>query len=158
MFLKLIFKKISKNNKSRTNSGFSLIEIMMVIAIFVFVASFGLLASMDMYRGYTYRYERNAISSVLQKARGRAIANINQSNYGVHLDSSGYTLFQGSVYNPADSHNENFPMGKTITLSGLSDVVFQQLGGEPVTPGSITLNDGVSMSTITINSEGGIIW
>src|SRR3954466_3570125 len=88
--------------------GFTLIEILVVTAIFAVIISLGLLMSMETFRGTTFRSERDTMVGVLQKARSRAMANIKQSQWGVHYQMSDhtYTIFKGSTYIPGASANE----------------------------------------------------
>lgn len=142
-----------------------MIEIILVIAIVGVLATIGLWTSMDSYRGYSYRSERDNLVSALQKARMDSMTNINAAQHGVHLTASNYTVFQGTDY---ASRNPSFdrvitPSG-AITLSGSPalprDVVFDQLSGSVAAAmaGTITITDGARSTAITINNEGHISW
>lgn len=121
------------------------------------IAGLGLFVSMDFYRGYAFRAERSKAVSILEKARSKALNNINQSPHGVKFESGHYILFQGPSSASA-SVSENISIQGSVVFSGLSEIAFEQLSGTPNATGSITLSDIGKNTTIYINSEGGIEW
>jgi prepilin-type N-terminal cleavage/methylation domain-containing protein len=136
------------------SSGFTLIEIIIVIAIFGALLALGLFMSMDAYRGFSFRSERSTIVSLLQKARSRAMNNSNQTPWGVCYQSGNYVIFQGL----ACTTGETIPAGPAATTTGLlAGVVFSQLSGTTTAATITVLQDGRS-STISTNNEGTIIW
>ena len=58
-------------------------EIIIVIAMFGALLALGLFMSMDAYRGFSFRSEEDTVVSLLQKARSRAMNNMNQTPWGV---------------------------------------------------------------------------
>jgi len=150
----------------RRQSGFALVEILLVLGILVLIAGLGLLMSMDVYRSYARRSERDAIVSVLQRARSRALANVSQSTWGACYSGSEYIVFRGATYanaqadvrvsaNPAIIITDtSAPKKFACTDGGIS---FMQLTGDASST-SMTIKQGVSTSTISTNLEGTIIW
>lgn len=141
--------------------GFSLVEFLVAMGIMVLILSFGLFFSLDSYREYSFRAERDLAVSVLQKARSKSVANVNQQPHGVHVDAAGgkYVIFQGSIYNPSDSENLEFPF---IYLApdhaGMNDVLFNQLDGSVNIPQAWHFSQGLNSSDVTANTEGQISW
>lgn len=140
------------------NHGFTLVEIIIVLGILFLMAGFGLFMSMDFYRSYAFRYEENLAVSLLQKARSRAMANVNQTAHGVHFGVSDYTLFEGSTYDAGASTNQNIPINSGIATSGLVNVVFNQLKGDSTTTGDIIISGQSQTASISINTEGAILY
>jgi hypothetical protein len=98
--------------------------------------------------------------STLQKARSRAMNNVEQTKHGVHIENEldYYFIFKGDTYNPNDSTNEKIPREEKIILSGLTNIVFKQLSGN-ANEGNITLTDtGGKQKTIIISENGLIDW
>jgi hypothetical protein len=121
--------------------------------------TFGLIFGVDFYKTYSFDAERNTILSVLQKARSRALNNINQSPHGVSFQSNNYVIFQGASYASRDlNYDQAIPKNPAINASGLSETVFQQLSGEVQSGGDIVLDNGKRTSIISINNEGRINW
>lgn len=153
-------------------SGFTLIEIIIVIALLGLIFGLTTFIGMDTYQGSSFRNDRDALIGVLQRARNQSMNNTclggctNSVQHGVHITMGSYIIFQGSSYatrNPAV--DEIIPSGPHMNIipGGFDDVIFSQLSGEAITVPSgiwtLTLSDGtVHTSTITINSAGQITW
>ena len=67
----------------KSDKGFTFIEILVVIAILGTLFAIGLLMSMEAYRGYSRRSDRDILVSALERARSSALANTNQQEWGV---------------------------------------------------------------------------
>jgi prepilin-type N-terminal cleavage/methylation domain-containing protein len=148
---------VFKNTGLQT--GFTLVEILVVIGIFTLIMSLGLFLSMDFYRTFSFNYERNLLVASLQAARSRALANINESPHGLHFDSSGYIIFEGASFNPADPKNQNVPTSYKISVSGPNDIIFSQLSADVGSDISLSISGSAhSPVLISINREGGIEW
>ena len=134
-------------------------EILVVMTIAVLIASFGLVISMDSYRGNNFRAEQDLILSTLFKARAQAMANINQQPHGVYLDSGAnqYTLYQGHNYPGRDLSTQIIIAGNPdYVLGGTPDITFTQLTGA-TTVANISLDNNIhSIFYVCINSEGQI--
>src|SRR5438876_578690 len=72
--------------RARLLMGFTLIEVMIVMAIFALLASLGLIIGMDFYRSYSFNSERNVALAVLRKARTEAMVNVDQAAHGVRIE------------------------------------------------------------------------
>lgn len=153
------------------DKGFTLIEILVVIAILTLVLSLSMILSLDDYRGYTFRDERDKVISILEKARSQAINNIcvdpscdDGASHGVHIINNTFTEYEGEDWGTRHTAiDEVTEIGPSINVSGISDVIFSQLSGDatttPKTISNITLSDvSGHNSVITINTEGNISW
>lgn len=159
---------IHKNSKS----GFTLIEILIVIGIMTLLGGIALIVSMDNYHAYAFRAERDTLVSLLQKARSQSMTNVclgvsgsctNGRPHGVNVSTGQYTVFQGQTYAARDAAVDEIYQVRGVdvkTKSGsLSEVVFAQLSGDVLNPGYITLlNSDGHVSTTTITREGEITW
>lgn len=148
----------------RAQRGLSLIEILIVIAIMLILATMlGTMLSrfnsvQELHVG------SGAAASVFERARARSMSGINGTPHGVHIASTTLTLFVGNTYDVASTTNETAPlMGKLeivqISVGGGSDVVFNQLTGATSQPGSIVLQiegDSSRQRTITISATGAV--
>lgn len=150
------------------NSGFTLIEILVSIAILAIILTLGLFVSLDFYKSYAFHSEKNTIVSILQKARGQSLNNIDQTRHGVHFEPdvsnpqrvASYTIFEGSNYVQNDQNNiiVAASYGVLITSPALPfDVIFDQLSGSS-SDKTIIVSNGVNPYNITVNSEGQIDW
>ena len=139
--------------------GFSLIEILVVIALLSVIAGLGLFMSMDSLRGYMSRSESDVVVSLLQRARSRAVSNIGQASWGVCFIAPNYIIHKGSVCTAGLSTNEVVRSGSGASVSGLAapGVTFSALGGT-TTAATITVVQSGRTAVITLNNEGRIDW
>ncbi|MDP3954241.1 MAG: prepilin-type N-terminal cleavage/methylation domain-containing protein [bacterium] len=150
------------NTKTKNNQwGFTAVEVLMVIGIFSLLAGLGLFISMDFYRSYSFRSDRDMTISILERARAQSLANINESAHGVRFDSgsSKLILFQGNSYDDRDtSLDQEISLNSGIAVTGINEVVFEQLTGNAVYSGAgnMILSYGAQTATISFNGEGRI--
>lgn len=152
-------KLLELNNQK----GFTFIEIMMAIGILTFIAGIGIAVSIDYYRTYAFRSERNTIVSLLQKARAASLNNINDNAHGVRFEEGNFVLFEGTSYDDSDSNNQIFAGNSSVTLTSSSplpvSVIFSRLSAE-TTDVNFTLTDSASnrVGDISVSSAGQINW
>lgn len=137
--------------------AFTLIEIVVVLAIFSVLILSGLFMSMDTLRGTLHRSERDVVVSLLQKARSRALANMNQSPWGVCYIEPAYVIFRGTACTAGLATNEPVPASPANLGTFSSPIVFSQLSAT-TTAGTVTLIQDGRTSVITVNREGTIEW
>ncbi len=137
--------------------GFTLIEMLIVLAIlFLLFGVIGSIAS-NTYPKHSLRAQTDVVVQTLREAQALTLARKQDSTWGVHLTSNNVTLFAGTSYatrNTLYDQVHSIPSG--ISMSGLTDVVFDALLGTTSQTGTITLiSDATSESnTITINANG----
>ena len=167
-----------------SEKGFTLIEVLIAMAILVIILSLGLFISFDFYKSYAFRSEKNIVVSVLQKARSESLNNINQTRHGVHFEASPslkYILFECPAASPQCTYYNTGSSTDIIIDSSYGasianplplpfDVIFGQLSGDCIpssgaTPFAcdslnqpITISYGARSYNITVNSEGRIDW
>ncbi|MEK7105808.1 MAG: prepilin-type N-terminal cleavage/methylation domain-containing protein [Patescibacteria group bacterium] len=139
-----------------SSKGFTMIEIIIVIAIFIFVVGFGMLTDFNVFTGDTFHAEEAKIVSLLGRARSRAMANVYDSNFGVCYISPNYVMFQGSTCVAGDAIPANVNISENPSTI-FPTFVFNRLTGTTV-GGTIHITDGVKSTDIIINNEGTISW
>ncbi len=142
-------------------SGFTLVEVIIVISLFALLLGLSYPFTLELYRSYTLRTDTAMLVSVLQKARSQSLNNISEMSHGVHIDDAGYTIFQGSAFDEAGAQNEFIEKSQGVTVHSDGDIIFEQISGDIAPPfalgeSTITLTDGVHTERITINNEGRI--
>jgi prepilin-type N-terminal cleavage/methylation domain-containing protein len=154
--------------KNRSQSGgFTLTEILLVLALIVIVGRFALMISFNTYRGASFHTDRAYLISALQHARAQAENNVcagstctSGASHGVSIETHRYVVFQGSSYatrNPA--YDEPIEANPTIIRNGLSEIIFAPGSGDATPTGDIVLSDPSGRSsTITIGNYGQIFW
>jgi prepilin-type N-terminal cleavage/methylation domain-containing protein len=135
--------KISTYN-AQSSPGFTLVEVLTVVAILAILSGISLFATLTTYRNDALNAEAATITLLLESARTEAFDNVDQCPHGVRISSEGFTLFEGAAFN--DTHCDRSLHQYVPATYGISvtsdpvDVVFQQLSAE-ANDSSITIND-----------------
>ena len=144
--------------------GFSLIELIMVVAIVSLIAASAVLLLRNQLLG-NLESDTQIIVDRLQESQARAIAGVNGTAWGIHFDNATttpyYAIFSGASFTAPST---------TYYLSGLvqfsqpksgstSDIIFNKLTGTAATTGTIVLKLATSASstkTISVSTQGQI--
>ncbi|MBI2639428.1 MAG: type II secretion system protein [Candidatus Sungbacteria bacterium] len=149
---KLIFS--IQHSAFSISSGFTLVELLISVAVIgaVLTVLLGGLASFR--RAADMNYAVDGVLNQFREARRRTIESKDASEWGVHVVSSATTLFKGATYSDGAADNEVFTFSTTVTISGLSDVVFKRISGETDNTGALTLTQGMNTRVINVRSSG----
>ncbi len=128
-----------------TPRGFSLVEILIVLAILAFAMVMAIFSFDSFFKQQAYIAEVNEMHRNIVEQRTRAISSLSNSDYGVMIASSSLVLFTGSNYVPADSSNESIALLQSQATSSLS------YGGVATTSVSFAKRTGVPSATGTID-------
>ncbi|MCX6753771.1 MAG: prepilin-type N-terminal cleavage/methylation domain-containing protein [Candidatus Nomurabacteria bacterium] len=150
--------------KINRNKGFTLIEILMVIAILGIISSIVLLNLSQFRNEQLLKNTTLDVVSLLSKARQNTLSSVNSTNYGIHFDNDKAVLFTGSVYSSNNTTNEPvvfsskviIPIPSGLNIGGGSDVIFERLTGETV-GGTIKIqltSDSTKQKIITVGKIG----
>ncbi len=152
------FARAGFNVPRQLLTGFTLIEIMLSVALI------GVLAGLSVSVYYSLQIENdldiaaNAVSQSLRRAQILSRAVAGDANWGVKAQSGGVILFKGASYAGRDAaFDETFETASGVVFSGLQEIVFSRLLGEPQTTGTTTLtaSSGETRS-VFINSKGAV--
>lgn len=136
--------------------GFTLVEMLLAVALLAAIAGI----SLPLYTQFSVRTDlavaRDSFLAHAHAARGRAQHNIHDGQWGVTVTGGSIVLFQGSSFESRDEdHDDLINIADSITISGDSEFVFEQLTGEVDQEGGITLTSVADKSiTITLNEKG----
>jgi len=140
--------------------GFTLMELLVVMAIILMISGFALIGFRNYANYQRYDQEIGSVKTAIMNARADARSAVSDKAHGVHFSTSSLTIFEGTTYSASSPTNEvvNF---KFVTLStnlrgGTSDVVFSRLTGAPSATGTITVTGTryVGSSTIDVTAAG----
>lgn len=157
-----------------SDRGFTLVEVLVVAALMAVIMGLGLMMSMDAFRGFSFRNDRDAVVAALQRARSQAINNIclgagcdDGRKHGVYFQSGSHQMIVFQIKkDKTDFADRDLDADETIKfesnatkIDNASDVnvIFDQLSGNSADK-TITLKDAASWrdAIITINSAGQI--
>lgn len=133
------------------NRGFSLIEVLIVVAMAAIIFLISTPISLKLYRTQLVEEARSNIVDALRRAKHNAVLQKNDSNFGVYFDQVAheYVIFQTpdlTYESRVADQDEVFPLIDQITLTGATEIIFSKLTGLP---------NAVGTSTITYDSVTG---
>ncbi len=146
--------------------GFTLFEVILVVAIVSIVVGFTTSLGINVYNSSVFAGTRSQMADTLVRARANAIVQKNDRSHGIYMSTSSaphYVLFEGDDYaNRAQEADEiiNLPSDTYVVFSAgfmngdEATVLFSKRTGLPNATGTITLyRQGLSRSII-INDFG----
>lgn len=150
--------------KTLNKKAFTTIEIMVVIVLLGIMTGFAVLFHQTSQVRADVTAQSANFVSYLRLAQSKAMAGESNTNHGIHVESSQYTVFEGASYNPSATTNRDYTLPGTITINNISlngggnDIIFTSPKGETTTYGSLDFTSGAidKTYTITISSIGTI--
>ncbi len=142
--------------------GFTLIELMIVVALIIMFSGLTLPVGINFYQESTLKDQARNLENSLRKAQAMAMTGRGDSNAGVKITQNEYIIFEGESYKPGEYREETkiiIPFPIALSASGADEIVFQKSTGLPTFPEeekSIIITFGASSQEITINSQGKI--
>jgi len=135
--------------------GFTLLELILVVALISITSAIVAPVYFSAKSADDLDNSANALASSLRKAQLLSMAVEGDSSWGVKLINENVVIFKGVDYLSRDSAwDEIFKVNKNIKNSGLDEVVFSKLYGQPNLNGDIYLTDGNKNKILNINSLG----
>jgi prepilin-type N-terminal cleavage/methylation domain-containing protein len=154
----------SLKTSTHNQKGFTMIEMLMVMAVIAFTVAISIFMSGDFFISNSFESTVSAYGVSLQRARSQAVNNMNGNTHGVKVVDGDFIIFEGTNY--AGSTNRQTIKGNsdfTFTLGAddAPEIIFEQLTGNAKYGGSpldddIVISDGFKTSLITINPQGRI--
>jgi len=145
------------------NTGFTLVEVLVVIAILIIISALTFASFFNLDDRQALDVSVKQIDSFLEEARSLTLASKDASQYGVHFDTESITRFRGSVYSETDPDNVVSNLHNKIQISDVSlsgggnEVIFDRLTGNTSQSGTITISlksDPTQTRIITIEATG----
>jgi len=139
--------------------GFTLIEILVVIAILSVIVTISAATFVNMNKSSMLRAARDDVYGALSFARERTLASENDMVYGVHLSTSSVTRFEGDTYTAGSASNVVYSFGTAVSATSTlitqsPNIIFRRLTGTPSATGTIFIRNGISTTTVQIHGSG----
>jgi len=154
------------NNRRANLTGFTLIELIISVALIFMIAGLTLPVGFNFFQESTLKDQARNLENSLRKAQAMAMTGRGDSSAGVRITQSEYIIFEGESYEPGKYREETedvipFPVALSVsdTDEDEIEIVFQKLTGLPTfleEEKLITLSFGDFLVEITVNSQGKI--
>ncbi len=138
--------------------GFTLVEILLSLAILAVLIA----VSAPVYQQLQSQNGMDNLTTIVAQDMRRAQSHARASDgglpWGVDISSNTVTLFEGSSYaSRVQAYDETYAFSSDITVSGLLDVVFSELSGDPQSIGTTTFSvSSGATRTLSLNAHGTI--
>lgn len=136
-------------NKKTKKSGFSLIELILVVAIISIVGASTIPVGSRFLVQNNFRNKTSEIVSSLRTAQINTISGKEDRQWGVEISASTIKLY--AVGDSAFDQTFSIPPSISITQN---TIVFNKLTGNPTTTGSIVVSSSIGSNTVTVNEVG----
>lgn len=151
-----------ENWKSKINSGFTLVEMLVAIGILTVVASIGVYFFASLYKKEALEKDTASLVALINQARMLSVSSKDASAFGVHLQNDKAVLFEGFSYVSGGANEKTSGFSGKVQVSsyalagGGSDIVFDRLTGNTSNSGTIVLSlkDGSASTTVTVLQTG----
>ena len=149
----------------QNSSGFTLIEILVTIAIFAIILSIVIVATKSFSDTVNLDNAGKIIGTNIKLAKMRSVGALNDTNYGVRFEGDKITVFAGDTFDVSDPTNKVVNLSDNVKISSINlagggiDLVFNRLTGTTNNAGTIEIelaNDSSEKKQIVINEEGQI--
>jgi prepilin-type N-terminal cleavage/methylation domain-containing protein len=135
--------------------GFTLVEIILTTGIIAVLMSLAFPLGMSFYKSQQLEGQGQFLLQVLRKSQQESLSGNLDSSFGIYFSPAGYTLFKGISFAGRDIlYDEVFEVPGFINISGLPEVVFSKIEGDPNVAGNIILSSGDNQLIIDINEKG----
>ncbi|MCX6740707.1 MAG: type II secretion system protein [Candidatus Parcubacteria bacterium] len=137
------------------NKGFTLIEVIIVICIFLLLGAIFWPVGANYYRQQVLDKSEQQIVWILKQARANAINQENNAAFGVYLNQGALILFEGTMFSQRNQEADIvYHLAPNITLSGEKEFVFLPNTGEVEIPGKIMISLNAMNKEISVNKLG----
>jgi len=140
-------------------SGFTLIELMLVLALFLSLGALSAFFTAKVIAEYAVADTADFLTGSLREARFQSRLGKGESTWGVYADDDRIVLFQGGDYLSRDVRfDRQFLVNPNVSITGMGEILFARKSGLPSSSGTIAVTGpGVENSRTIVLNERGVV-
>lgn len=148
------------DKKKEKQSGFTLIEIILAVAIISIIATISISSWSSFTEGVSLNNNAKMIEAKIKLAKSYSLSALNDINYGVHFEAGSVTVFPAdTAYSVGDPDNQVFSLTNNVEIynGAGNDIIFNRLTGSTANSGTIgirIINNPTKTKNISVNSQG----
>ena len=119
--------------KRKEKQGFTLVEVLVVVALITLFLFMTVPFTMDFYRDQVLEGQTSSLANNLKVAQSHARSGKNDSSWGIKFFEDNYILFMGDSYDEEgrdDTYDKTFKITSGIEVEGVSEIVFEKDTGK----------------------------
>jgi prepilin-type N-terminal cleavage/methylation domain-containing protein len=137
--------------------GFTLVEVLLVIGLVLILGAWIFPVGLSSYQSQILSQTRDGVEDALRKAQNSSRSGKHDRPFGVMIAEDTYTIFEGEEYETrVVQEDEIFPIPDTVLFSGIDEIIFEKMSGNPDRTGTITVSTNSRASIIQILPGGTI--
>jgi len=153
----------SEMRNQKCEKGFSMIEVIITISLFLLLAGVGVGAYFQYYQASFINADVDNALTLIKFTRYKALKNATSDNYGIHINMATNSLIGfRDTYNPMDNHNEVLKLEQlrildlslNPDLGNTDEILFEKQTGKTENTGSFTIGNDNFTYTFNINPQG----
>ncbi len=138
-----------------TRTGFTLIEIIVVMGIIAILAGFGYPMYSAVRASASMVATTESVEQAVRQAHGYAMAMKNGAPWGTYVGAGTVVVFSGATYASRDTSKDvTYVLDSGLVVSGTTEYDFAAVTGRPTSAGSTTLTIVNSSKSFTVNALG----
>jgi len=148
-------------NDMQAHRGFSLLEVLLVIALTAAMAALSAPFLASSFSKNELAAASDQVVDALAEARSAAMHGRSGGKYGVHFETDRFVYFEGETYSAIDPDNTEHLLSGLVSVTdisisgGGSDIHFRSASGSSVETGSVQLTDSAGLTrTVSVNEAG----
>lgn len=137
------------------NSGFSLVEIVVVVGIFSLLGTVSITMYIEYKNKTAFTLAQAEVTQLINTATLNARSGVGDTDWSLYTKDNHVTLFSGNDYTLRDPENDTvLTLTNETIVSGPEMLTFSQVSGFPDSGGLYTVHSGGTEVIITINEYG----
>jgi len=141
--------------ENKTYTGYTLIEMMLVISLFVMIAAVSMPAFHNIQASVGLEGSAQEVLDVLRQAQQRSFSSRDLMPHGVHFTADAYIIFGNDYSSPAYTRTYFLPAGLEFSAWAGTTILFERHSGI-ANPATVKLSAGSQEVDIRINANGSI--